>query len=194
MALSVNTSVPSLTAQQGLERSTGALEASMRRLSTGYRINSAKDDAAGLQITNRMTSQINGLTVAVRNANDGISIAQTAEGAMNESTAILHRIRDLSIQSASDSNDSIDRGAMQEEVNQLIAELDRIADTTTFGGQTLLDGTFTTKQFQVGANANETIAIDITSVKSADLGGSGVSISAFFLRFSRVYFVGGGRR
>lgn len=175
MALSVNTNVPSLTAQQGLERSTGALETSMRRLSTGYRINSAKDDAAGLQITNRMTSQINGLTVAVRNANDGISVAQTAEGAMNESTAILQRMRDLSIQSANDSNDGTDRAAMQKEVAQLIEELDRIAETTTFGGQKLLDGNFTEKQFQVGANAYETIPIDITNVKSDNLGsGAGV--------------------
>ncbi|WP_283777699.1 flagellin N-terminal helical domain-containing protein [Parendozoicomonas callyspongiae] len=170
MALSVNTNVPSLTAQQGLERATGSLETSMRRLSTGYRINSAKDDAAGLQITNRMTSQINGLTVAVRNANDGISVSQTAEGAMNESTAILQRMRDLAIQSANDSNDSVDRAALQKEVIQLTSELDRISDTTTFGGQKLLDGTFSNKQFQVGANANETIAINITSVKSDRLG------------------------
>ncbi len=173
MALSVNTNVPSLTAQQGLERATGSLETSMRRLSTGYRINSAKDDAAGLQITNRMTSQINGLTVAVRNANDGISVSQTAEGAMNESTAILQRMRDLAIQSANDSNDSVDRAALQKEVVQLTSELDRIADTTTFGGQKLLDGTFSSKQFQIGANANETIGITITSVKSDRLGGEG---------------------
>lgn len=183
MALSVNTNVPSLTAQQGLERSTGALETSMRRLSTGYRINSAKDDAAGLQITNRMTSQINGLTVAVRNANDGISVAQTAEGAMNESTAILQRMRDLSIQSANDSNDSVDRAALQKEVSQLIEELDRISETTTFGGQKLLDGGFTEKNFQVGANANETIAITITSVTSGKLGstdsGYGLTFTGF---------------
>ena len=177
MALSVNTNVPSLTAQQGLERSTGALETSMRRLSTGYRINSAKDDAAGLQIANRMTSQINGLTVAVRNANDGISISQTAEGAMNESTAILQRMRDLSVQSASDSNDSVDRSALQKEVTQLSSELDRISGTTTFGGQKLLDGTFTDKHFQIGANANETIDITIASVNSANLGTSGAGLT-----------------
>ncbi|WP_281647178.1 flagellin [Parendozoicomonas sp. Alg238-R29] len=184
MALSVNTNVPSLTAQQGLERATGALETSMRRLSTGYRINSAKDDAAGLQITNRMTAQINGLTVAVRNANDGISVSQTAEGAMNESTAILQRMRDLSVQSANDSNDSADRGALQKEVAQLIEELDRIADTTTFGGQKLLDGTFQEKNFQIGANANETIAITITSVTSNKLGSSDSGYELTFANFT----------
>lgn len=183
MALSINTNVPSLTAQQGLERASGALETTMRRVSTGNRINSAKDDAAGLQIANRMTSQINGLTVAVRNANDGISVAQTAEGAMNESTAILQRMRDLSIQSANDSNDSVDRAALQKEVSQLIEELDRISETTTFGGQKLLDGHYTDKNFQVGANANETIAISITSVTSGKLGstdsGYGLTFTGF---------------
>ncbi len=177
MSLSVNTNVPSLTAQQGLERATGALETSMRRLSTGFRINSAKDDAAGLQITNRISSQINGLTVAVRNANDGISVSQTAEGAMNESTAILQRMRDLSVQSANDSNDSADRAALQKEVAQLTKELDRIADTTTFGGQKLLDGAFTNKHFQIGANSDETITLGISSVTSEHLGTNGYELA-----------------
>ncbi len=176
MSLSVNTNVPSLTAQQGLERATGALETSMRRLSTGFRINSAKDDAAGLQITNRISSQINGLTVAVRNANDGISVSQTAEGAMNESTAILQRMRDLSVQSANDSNDSADRAALQKEVAQLTKELDRIADTTTFGGQKLLDGNYKDKHFQIGANSNETITLGISSVTSGNLGTIGYQL------------------
>ena len=170
MALSVNTNIPSQTAQLGLERSQDALDTSMRRLATGNRINSAKDDAAGLQISNRLGSQVDGLAVAVRNANDGISIAQTAEGAMGESTAILQRLRDLSLQSANDSNDASDRLALNRESQQLIAELDRISETTTFGGQKLLDGSFKDKHMQVGANANEIINITVSSVNSSDLG------------------------
>ena len=170
MALSVNTNIPSQTAQLGLERSQEALETTMRRLSTGYRINSAKDDAAGLQISNRLSAQIDGLAVAVRNANDGISIAQTAEGAMGESTAILQRLRDLSLQSANDSNDTSDRLSLNRESKQLIAELDRISSTTTFGGQQLLDGSFINKHMQVGSNANEIISISVSSVQSGNLG------------------------
>ena len=161
MALFVNTNVASINGQRNLMGSTNALETSMTRLASGLRINSARDDAAGLQISNRLTSQINGLNIAMRNANDGISMAQTAEGAMQESTNILQRMRDLSIQSANATNSTVDRKALQEEIVQLKAELDRIANTTTFGGQKLLDGSFGVQQFQVGSQANETIAVSI---------------------------------
>jgi len=134
------------------------------------RINSAKDDAAGLAISDRMTSQIRGLNQATRNANDGISLAQTAEGAMQESTNILQRMRELSVQSANASNSVADRDALQAEVNQLQQEMDRIADTTTFNGLKILDGTFSNSAFQVGANANETISVSIGSMNSLDLG------------------------
>ncbi|NCO73424.1 MAG: flagellin, partial [Shewanella vesiculosa] len=149
MAISVNTNVTSMKAQNSLNGANSKLSMSMERLSSGLRINSAKDDAAGLQISNRMTSQINGIGVAIRNANDGISIAQTAEGAMQESTNILQRMRDLSLQSANGSNSSEDRAAMQKEVSALQTELTRIAETTSFGGQKLLDGTYGTQNFQV---------------------------------------------
>lgn len=170
MALTVNTNIASLNTQRNLSNSSNALATSMQRLSTGSRINSAKDDAAGLQISNRLTSQVNGLGVAVRNANDGISLAQTAEGAMQQSTNILQRMRDLALQSANGSNDASDRSALQKEVSQLQSELDRIAETTVFGGRKLLDGSFTKVDFQVGSNAYETIGIDIDSAKASDLG------------------------
>ena len=185
MALTVNTNVASLNTQRNLNASSNALSTSLQRLSTGSRINSAKDDAAGLQISNRLTSQVNGLGVAVRNANDGISLAQTAEGALQQSTNILQRMRDLSLQSANGSNSTTERQALNQEVGQLKEELNRIADTTTFGGQKLLSGEFGTKQFQVGANANETIAVQINSSSARDVGanrvdlaGSGVGIVA----------------
>jgi len=170
MALSVNTNMSSLNAQRNLSKSGMDLSTLMQRLSSGLRINSAKDDAAGLQISNRLTSQIKGLAVAQRNANDGISMAQTAEGAMQESTNILQRMRELALQSANGSNSGDDRAALQKEVSALQTELTRIADTTSFGDQKLLDGTFTSKSFQVGANANETIDVSITSAKASDLG------------------------
>jgi flagellin len=170
MALSVNTNVSSLNAQRNLSRSSEGLATSMERLASGMRINSAKDDAAGLQISNRLTSQVNGLAVAQRNANDGISMAQTAEGAMNESTSILQRMRELALQSANGSNSAEDRDALQEEVVALQTELTRIADTTTFGGVKLLDGSFGTKQFQVGSNANQTIDVTLDGTSSNDLG------------------------
>src|SRR5690554_3155298 len=149
MALTVNSNIASLNAQRNLGTSTSNLSTSLERLASGSRINSAKDDAAGLQISNRLTSQINGLNVAVRNANDGISIAQTAEGAMQESTNILQRMRDLALQAANGSNSDDDRAALQKEVTQLQDELTRIAERTAFGGQNLLDGSFTQKSFQV---------------------------------------------
>ena len=172
MALTVNTNVASLNTQRNLNGSARALDTSMQRLSTGFRINSAKDDAAGLQISNRLTSQVNGLGVAVRNANDGISLAQTAEGALQQSTNILQRMRDLSLQSANGSNSGTERKALSEEVGQLKKELDRISNTTTFGGQKLLDGNFGVKSFQVGSAANELISVGIDEMSATSLKGA----------------------
>tara|TARA_B100000809_G_scaffold264852_1_gene321878 strand:- start:21 stop:1487 length:1467 start_codon:yes stop_codon:yes gene_type:complete len=178
MAISVITNVSSLNAQRNLSKSGEGLATSMQRLSSGMRINSAKDDAAGLQISNRLTSQINGLGVAQRNANDGISIAQTAEGAMSASTDILQRMRELALQSANGSNSDKDRTAVQKEVTALQSELTRISETTSFGGQTLLDGSFGTKAFQVGANANEIINVSMKSTAAADIGVNSASLEA----------------
>ena len=161
MALTVNTNVASLNTQRNLNVSSKALDISLQRLSTGYRINSAKDDAAGLQISNRLTSQVNGLNVAARNASDGISLAQTAEGALQQTTNVLQRMRDLALQSANGSNGASERKALNEEVSQLQNELERISNTTTFGGKKLLDGSFGTAAFQVGAAANETISVTL---------------------------------
>ncbi|MGV8843783.1 MAG: flagellin [Pseudomonas sp.] len=172
MALTVNTNIASLTAQRNLNTSSNALATTMERLSSGSRINSAKDDAAGLQISNRLTSQINGLGVAVKNANDGISIAQTAEGALQESTNILQRMRDLSLQSASGSTSDNDRKALNAESVQLKNELDRISTSTKFGSQALFDGSFS-KNMQVGANANETINVSIGSFSTTNMGTTG---------------------
>ncbi len=170
MALTINTNVMSLTAQRNLGVSQNNLSKSMQRLSSGLRINSAKDDAAGLAISNRMTSQIRGLNQAQRNANDGISLAQTAEGALQETTNILQRMRELSVQSANDTNSDADRVSIQSEVTQLQAELERIATSTEFNGKRLLDGTFN-GTFQVGANAGQTINFNISSAKSSAIGG-----------------------
>lgn len=179
MALTVNTNVASLNTQRNLNSSSRALDTSLQRLSTGLRINSAKDDAAGLQISNRLTSQINGLNVAVRNANDGISMAQTAEGALQQSTNILQRMRELALQSANGSNSEEDRASLQLEVEQLQEELTRIAETTSFGTQKLLDGSLGSVSFQVGANAGETIEIDFTTTgfDAEALGVDGIDIS-----------------
>lgn len=171
MALTVNTNIPSLNTQRNLNGSSNALATSMQRLSTGSRINGAKDDAAGLQISNRMTSQINGLNVAVRNANDGISIAQTAEGSLQQTTNILQRMRDLALQSANGGNGDNERKALNDEVVQLKSELDRIASTTRFGSKSLFDGSFA-ENIQVGANANETISVAINSFRTTDMGTS----------------------
>jgi flagellin len=146
------------------------LDRSLARLSSGLRINSAKDDAAGLAISNRMTSQIRGLNQAARNANDGISLAQTAEGALQESNNILQRMRELAVQSANDSNSSSDRAAIQKEVAQLQSELNRIADQTTFNSKNLLDGTFAAQKFHVGSQADETISISIGSARATSMG------------------------
>lgn len=170
MALTVNTNIASLNTQRNLQSSSNALSTSMQRLSTGSRINSAKDDAAGLQISNRLTNQINGLNQATRNANDGISLSQTAEGAMQQSTNILQRIRDLAVQSANGSNSDADRAALQKEVSAQQSELTRIAETTTFGGRKLLDGSFGTSSFQVGSNAYETIDVSLKNTSSTAIG------------------------
>lgn len=172
MALTVNTNVASLNTQRNLNNAAGALNTTMQRLSTGSRINSAKDDAAGLQIANRLGSQVSGLNVAVKNSNDGISMAQTAEGALQQSTNILQRMRDLSLQAANGSNADSERDALNDEVTQLKKELDRISNTTTFGGRQLLDGNFGTTSFQVGAAANEMISVSIGEMSSKSLEGT----------------------
>ncbi len=174
--ISVNTNVTSMRAQGNLGKASMGVQESMQRLASGLRINSAKDDSAGLQISNRLTSQVNGLDVAARNANDGISIAQTAEGAMQESTNILQRMRDLSLQSANGSNSAEDRQALQKEIGALQTELTRISETTSFGGQKLLDGSYGTQSMQVGAEANETISVTLTDV-GADALAQGKSVS-----------------
>ena len=170
MAATINTNVSSLTAQRNLGMSQASLNTSIQRLSSGLRINSAKDDAAGLAISERFTSQIRGLNQAVRNANDGISLAQTAEGALKASGDILQRVRELSVQSANATNSAGDRKAIQAEVGQLLSELDRISTTTEFNGQKLLDGSFGSATFQVGANANQTITATTGNFRTTTYG------------------------
>ncbi|PPE74526.1 flagellin [Solimonas fluminis] len=155
----INTNVMSLNAQRNLNSSQSSLSTSIQRLSSGLRINSAKDDAAGLAISERFSSQIKGLNQAQRNANDGISLAQTAEGALGQVTNNLQRIRELAVQSANATNSSTDRAALQAEASQLLSEIDRVANQTSFNGVKLLDGSFSSAVFQVGANAGETISI-----------------------------------
>ncbi|KZX66047.1 flagellin [Vibrio sp. HI00D65] len=173
MAVNVNTNVSAMTAQRYLNNANSAQQTSMERLSSGSKINSAKDDAAGLQISNRLNVQSRGLDVAVRNANDGISIAQTAEGAMNETTNILQRMRDLSLQSSNGSNSKAERVAIQEEVTALNDELNRIAETTSFGGNKLLNGTYGTQSFQIGADNGEAVMLNLKDMRSdnAQMGG-----------------------
>lgn len=163
MALYVNTNLSSLNAQRQLMQSGNSLDTSFKRLSSGFRINSAADDAAGLQISDRLTSQINGLNQGNRNANDGISLAQTAEGAMDEVTSMFQRIRTLSQQAANGSNTDEDRLAIQEEIRSLSSEVNRVAQDTTFGGQNLLDGSYAAN-FQVGADAVQTISFSMQTV------------------------------
>ena len=184
MAIVVNTNISSLTAQRNLTGSGKLLSQSLQRLSSGLRINSAKDDTAGLAISTRMSAQVRGLNQAARNANDGISLAQTAEGAMSEITNNLQRIRELAIQSANSTNTATDRASLDAESTQLISEITRVATQTQFNGLGLLDGTFTSKAFQVGANANQTISIDsianaqATALGSNTLTGVGTVIGA----------------
>jgi flagellin len=171
MAQVINTNTLSLNAQRNLQTSGNQLATALQRLSSGLRINSAKDDAAGLAISNRFTTQINGLNVATRNANDGISLAQTAESALGELTNNLQRIRELAVQSANASNSASDRAALDQEVQQRLAEVDRIATQTAFNGQKVLDGTFGNASFQVGANVGETINVGLsTSVRTVAIG------------------------
>ncbi|QSA95858.1 flagellin [Methylococcus sp. EFPC2] len=170
MAQVINTNVSSLNAQRQLFKSGMAQQTAMQRLSSGLRINSAKDDAAGLAIADRMTSQIKGLTQATRNANDGISVAQTAEGALGEITSSLQRMRELSVQAANDTNTASDRASIQKEVSQLQAEINRVVEQTQFNGKNVIDGTFTNQQFQVGAYANQTISVSIASAKGTQIG------------------------
>ena len=166
MAINVNTNVSAMTAQRYLNGATDGMQKSMERLSSGYKINSARDDAAGLQISNRLNSQSRGLDVAVRNANDGISISQTAEGAMSESTSILQRMRDLALQSSNGSNSISERTALQEEVSALNDELNRIAESTSFGGYKLLNGTYGTQSFQIGAGSGEAVKLSMGNMRS----------------------------
>ena len=171
MALTINTNVASLTAQRNLTDSQSSLSTSLERLSSGLRINSARDDAAGLAISERFNAQIRGLNQGVRNANDGISLLQTAEGALGEVTSNLQRIRELAVQSANATNSASDRTTLQAEVSQLIAEIDRVSNQTKFNNINLLDGTFASQAFQVGANANETVTISsIVNASSTQLG------------------------
>lgn len=170
MAAVINTNIPSLNAQRNLTASQSSLATSLQRLSSGLRINSAKDDAAGLAISDRMSSQINGLNQAARNANDGISLAQTAEGGLGTAADLLQRMRTLAVQSANGTNSASDRASLQEEVSQLQQELNRVANTTQFNGQNILDGSLSNAQFQVGANANQTINFSISSAQASAIG------------------------
>jgi flagellin len=170
MAQIINSNIQSLNSQRNLSSSQANLSTSLQRLSSGLRINSAKDDAAGLAISERFTSQIRGNQQAARNANDGISLAQTAEGGLSTAGDLLQRIRELAVQSANGTNSDSDRASIQNEVSALSQELDRVANTTQFNGQNVLDGSLTSAQFQVGANANQTINVGVQSAKATDLG------------------------
>ena len=176
MSQVINTNISSLTAQRNANRTQGDLSTAINRLSSGLRINSAKDDAAGMAISERFTAQIRGLNQAARNANDGISLAQVAEGGLSSISTNLQRMRELSVQSANATNSSSDRAALQQEVAQLTAEIDRVSSQTQFNGTNLLDGTFAAQQFQVGANAGQTITV--TGIASARASGLGVSYTA----------------
>jgi len=166
----INTNTASLNAQRNLMGSAATLQTALKRLSSGLRINSAKDDAAGMAIASRMSAQVSGLNQAVRNANDAVSLSQTAEGSLGESVNILRRIRDLAVQAANDTNSGTDRAGIQQEVSQLQQELNRNANETEFNGKKLLDGSFVAQQFQVGANANQAITISMNSAKANDIG------------------------
>jgi flagellin len=180
MASIINTNLSSLTAQRNASKTQNELSTAISRLSSGLRINSAKDDAAGLAISERFTSQVRGLNQAARNANDGISLAQTAEGALGSIGSNLQRMRELAVQSANATNSASDRAALQQEVSQLAAEIDRVATQTQFNGINLLDGNFSAQQFQVGANAGQTITVSsIASARTSSLGSfSGFQLSS----------------
>ena len=192
MALTINTNVQSLNAQRNLSKSQSSLANSMQRLSSGLRINSAKDDAAGLAISDRMTAQIRGMNQAVRNSNDAISFAQTAEGALGEMTNILQRMRELSVQSANATNSTDDRTALNSEFGELKSELDRIVDTTKFNGEKLLNGKYSNgAKFQVGANAGETIAISIKNVGASKLGAGTSAQTSLKMKAASITSAGG---
>lgn len=179
MAQYINTNISSLNAQNNLNKSQNSLQTALQRLSSGTRINSAKDDAAGLGIANRLNSQIKGLNQAVRNANDGVSLAQTAEGSLNTMADNLQRMRELAVQSANASNTGLDRASLQAEASQIAQEIDRVATTTQFNGTNLLDGSFKAQTFQIGANAGQTLSVDMASARAADLGtGQGSALSS----------------
>jgi flagellin len=175
----INTNVMSLTAQRNLNASQNDLSTAIQRLSSGLRINSAKDDAAGLAIATRMTSQINGLNQAVRNANDGISMAQTTESALGEVTNNLQRIRELAVEAANGTYSTADRAALDVEVQQRISEINRIATKTTFNGQKVLDGSLGSVDFQVGANVGDTVSVDFSTIDAttATLGVSTINVT-----------------
>ncbi|MCU9922744.1 flagellin [Aeromonas caviae] len=196
MAMFINTNTSSLNAQRNLMNTTKSLDTSYTRLASGLRINSAKDDAAGLQISNRLTSQVNGLDQGNRNANDGISLAQTAEGAMDEVTGMLQRMRTLAQQSANGSNSAKDRAALQKEVDQLGSEINRISTDTTFAGTKLLDGNYS-GSFQVGADANQTIGFSLSQAGGFSISGiaaaitTGITAGTVTVAISTI-FTGGG--
>ncbi len=182
MAQVINTNTMSLNAQRNLSTSGSSLATTIQRLSSGLRINSAKDDAAGLAISERFTTQIRGLDVAIRNANDGISLAQVAEGSLTEIGNNLQRVRELSVQASNATNSASDRKALQAEVTQLVSEIDRVAKQSDFNGTKLLDGSFSSQLFQVGANAGQAIAIDKTiDAKANALGGAKFDTNALAL-------------
>ncbi len=192
MAYTINTNLASLTAQRNSTKSQNDLQTSIARLSSGLRINSAKDDAAGLAIADRFTSQIRGLTQAARNANDGVSLAQTAEGSLASITDNLQRIRELAVQSVNATNSASDRASLQLEVTQLTSEINRVATQTAFNGTNLLDGSFAAKVFQVGANANQTISVSsIASARTTDLGASYVATKTSTVALAGTTFASG---
>src|SRR6476661_576242 len=172
MSSVINTNLPSLNTQRNLSSSQASLNTSIQRLSSGLRVNSAKDDAAGLAIAERMNAQVRGLNVAARNANDGVSLAQTAEGSLGKIGDMVQRMRELAVQSSNATNSNSDRAALQNEVSQLKEEIDRVATTSNFNGTKLLDGSFTAAKFQVGANAGDSITV--TAITNAQLAGMGV--------------------
>lgn len=180
----INTNVLSLNAQRNLSNSQNSLATSLQRLSSGLRINSAKDDAAGLAISNRFSTQVRGLNVAVRNANDGISLAQTTEGALSEVTTNLQRIRDLAVQAANDTNSQSDRQSLQNEVDQLVSEIQRISESTEFNGKNILDGSAGTLNFQIGANANQTVGINAVDARVTRLGSQAGALQTTGIRVS----------
>jgi flagellin len=179
MSLRINQNIAAMNAYRNLSVTDGQMSKSLEKLSSGFRINRAADDAAGLSISEGLRSQIGGLKVAVRNAQDGVNVVQTADGALNESTAILQRMRDLSVQAANDGTQSADaKAASQEEFSALNDELDRISSSTKFNGQALLDGSFTAKNFQVGSDSGDTISVDITGSDSTTLGTNGLDLTS----------------